>query len=105
MPPESWADDEKWKIERSKEAEDTIRSHITTHLLDPQTLAFGLADSPVQQLLGYGSEEGTGVTTLAMWNSRLPENIYALQRHFIGAQSQSDHLSAFTMNISRNHGR
>ena len=26
----------------SKEAEDTIRSHITTHLLDPQTLAFGL---------------------------------------------------------------
>jgi len=47
LPPESWADDEKWKIERSKEAEDTIRSHITTHLLDPQTLAFGLADSPV----------------------------------------------------------
>ena len=47
LPPESWADDETWKIERSREAEDTIRSHITTHLLDPQTLAFALADSPV----------------------------------------------------------
>ena len=47
LPDDSWGPDESWKIERSAEAENTIRSHVTTHLLDPQTLAYGLTDSPV----------------------------------------------------------
>ncbi|MEE2683467.1 MAG: epoxide hydrolase [Actinomycetota bacterium] len=47
LPEDAWGEDETWKIERSQEAESTIRSHVTTHLLDPQTLAYGLTDSPV----------------------------------------------------------
>ena len=47
MPKDAWSDDENWKIERSQQTENTIRSHLTTHLLDPQTLAYGMADSPV----------------------------------------------------------
>lgn len=47
LPEDAWGEDEIWKIERSEEAESTIRSHVTTHLLDPQTLAYGLTDSPV----------------------------------------------------------
>ena len=47
LPDDSWGPDERWKIERSEEAESTIRSHVTTHLLDPQTLAYGLTDSPL----------------------------------------------------------
>lgn len=47
LPDDAWGEDEEWKIKRSKEVENTIRSHVTTHLLDPQTLAYGLTDSPV----------------------------------------------------------
>ena len=47
LPQDAWSDDENWKIERSQQAENTIRSHLATHLLDPQTLAYGLTDSPV----------------------------------------------------------
>ena len=47
LPKDVWEEDEDWKLARSAETENTIRSHITAHLLDPQTLAYGLTDSPV----------------------------------------------------------
>ena len=47
LPKDVWEEDEDWKLARSAEAENTIRSHVTAHLLDPQTLAYGLTDSPV----------------------------------------------------------
>jgi pimeloyl-ACP methyl ester carboxylesterase len=46
LSPDAWADDEQWMIERSAESEPTIRAHVTVHLLDPQTLSYGLIDSP-----------------------------------------------------------
>jgi pimeloyl-ACP methyl ester carboxylesterase len=45
--PASFAEDEQWMVARMAEAEPLIRSHVTVHTLDPQTLAYGLADSPV----------------------------------------------------------
>ncbi|HSG78437.1 MAG TPA: epoxide hydrolase [Acidimicrobiia bacterium] len=45
--PDAWADDEAWMRERMREADPLITSHRTVHTLDPQTLAYGLADSPV----------------------------------------------------------
>ncbi len=47
LTPEAYAPDEQWMIERTNEIEPLIRSHVTVHMLDPQTLAYGLADSPV----------------------------------------------------------
>jgi hypothetical protein len=45
--PEAFADDEAWMLRRMAEAEPLIRSHVTVHTHDPQTLAWALADSPV----------------------------------------------------------
>lgn len=45
--PEAWADDEQWMPNRIREVDPVIRSHWIAHTLDPQTLAYGLADSPV----------------------------------------------------------
>lgn len=42
-----WAGDEAWMLERMAESERLIRSHLAVHTCDPQTLAYGLADSPV----------------------------------------------------------
>lgn len=47
LPAEAWAEDEQWMVERNRESEPLIRSHVTVHTLDPQTLAYGLIDSPV----------------------------------------------------------
>ena len=47
LEPDDWADDEQWMLDRNAEAEPLIRSHVTVHLLDPQTLSYGLIDSPV----------------------------------------------------------
>lgn len=45
--PGDWSTDEEWMVDRMAEAERLIRSHLAVHLCDPQTLAYGLADSPV----------------------------------------------------------
>lgn len=45
--PDAWADDEAWMRERIREVDPLITSHRLVHTLDPQTLAYGLADSPV----------------------------------------------------------
>ncbi len=45
--PDVWADDEQWMPQRIREVDSMIRSHRTVHTLDPQTLAYGLADSAV----------------------------------------------------------
>jgi pimeloyl-ACP methyl ester carboxylesterase len=45
--PEAWADDEQWLLDRMHESDPLIRSHVTVHTLDPQTLSYGLIDSPV----------------------------------------------------------
>ena len=45
--PGDYADDEQWMLARAAQAEPLIRSHITVHTHDPQTLAYALADSPV----------------------------------------------------------
>lgn len=42
----AFADDEQWMVRRIAEAEPLIRSHITVHTHDPQTLAYALNDSP-----------------------------------------------------------
>ena len=44
---EDFAADEQWMIERNAESQATITSHVAVHRLDPQTLAYGLADSPL----------------------------------------------------------
>jgi len=44
---EAFADDEQWMLARNAEAEPLIRSHVAVHTSDPQTLAYGLTDSPV----------------------------------------------------------
>lgn len=46
LPAEAWAENEQWMRDRNAESEEHIRSHVTVHLLDPQTLAYGLIDSP-----------------------------------------------------------
>ncbi len=42
-----FAADEQWMAARAEEALPTITSHLAVHRLDPQTLAFALADSPI----------------------------------------------------------
>lgn len=46
VPADAYAPDEQWMITRMAEAERLIRSHVTVHTHDPQTLAYALADSP-----------------------------------------------------------
>lgn len=45
--PSDYASDEQWMVERNAESQPTITSHIAVHRLDPQTLAYAMADSPV----------------------------------------------------------
>ena len=45
--PGDWAAGEQWMLERMAAAERLVRSHLAVHTCDPQTLAYGLADSPV----------------------------------------------------------
>ena len=45
--PEAFAHEEQWMLERNLEARPLISSHIAVQTRDPQTLAYGLADSPV----------------------------------------------------------
>lgn len=45
--PDKFAADEQWMVQRNAEAAPTITSHIAVHRLDPQTLAYGLMDSPI----------------------------------------------------------
>jgi pimeloyl-ACP methyl ester carboxylesterase len=45
--PEAYAADEAWMVERAAGVDRLIRSHVTVHTHDPQTLAYALADSPV----------------------------------------------------------
>ena len=47
LPPGAFGPDEQWMVTRMAEAERLIRSHVTVHTHDPQTLAVALADSPV----------------------------------------------------------
>jgi pimeloyl-ACP methyl ester carboxylesterase len=47
LTPDVWTDDEQWMPQRISEIDAVIRSHTTVHMHDPQTLAYGLADSPV----------------------------------------------------------
>lgn len=42
-----FAADEIWMRDRNAEALPTIQSHVAVHRLDPQTLAYGLMDSPI----------------------------------------------------------
>lgn len=42
-----WADDEAWMLQRMAEAEPLIRTHVTVHRSDPQTISYALMDSPV----------------------------------------------------------
>lgn len=44
--PEQFAPDEKWMLERMKEAAPTIEAHVAVHRRDPQTFAYAMADSP-----------------------------------------------------------
>lgn len=44
---DAFAPDERWMVARNAEAERLVRSHVTVHTSDPQTLAYALADSPV----------------------------------------------------------
>jgi pimeloyl-ACP methyl ester carboxylesterase len=45
--PEDYGDTEAWMLKRNTEAGPLITSHVAVHKLDPQTLAYGLMDSPV----------------------------------------------------------
>lgn len=47
LSPDAYADDEQWMVARTAEVDRLIRSHVTVHTHDPQTLAYALADSPV----------------------------------------------------------
>jgi len=44
---DDYADNETWMLERNIESTSLITSHIAVHRLDPQTLAYGLSDSPM----------------------------------------------------------
>ncbi|MBM4205646.1 MAG: epoxide hydrolase [Gammaproteobacteria bacterium] len=43
----TFAEDERWMQARNAESLPTIQSHVAVHRLDPQTLAYGLMDSPI----------------------------------------------------------
>lgn len=45
--PGDWSPDEQWMLERMAASERLVRSHLAVHTCDPQTLAYGLGDSPV----------------------------------------------------------
>lgn len=47
LTPEAFAPDEEWMVTRTAEVDWLIRSHVTVHTHDPQTLAYALVDSPV----------------------------------------------------------
>jgi pimeloyl-ACP methyl ester carboxylesterase len=47
LAPEAFGPDEEWMVQRTAEVDWLIRSHVTVHTHDPQTLAYALADSPV----------------------------------------------------------
>jgi len=47
IPPEAWAEDEAWMLERADEALPLILPHVIAHRNDPQTLAYAMADSPI----------------------------------------------------------
>lgn len=47
LTPDAFAPDEEWMVQRTAEVDWLIRSHITVHTHDPQTLAYALADSPI----------------------------------------------------------
>ena len=42
-----YAADEQWMLDRNRESLPTIVSHVAVQASDPQTLAYGLADSPI----------------------------------------------------------
>ncbi len=44
---DEYTEEEQWMVARNAESVDTITSHVAVHRLDPQTLAYGLADSPL----------------------------------------------------------
>ena len=47
LTPTDYAPSEAWMLKRNIEAAPMITSHVSVHKLDPQTLAYGLTDSPV----------------------------------------------------------
>lgn len=47
LAPDAFGPDEDWMVRRTAEVDWLIRSHVTVHTHDPQTLAYALADSPV----------------------------------------------------------
>ncbi|HJQ16494.1 MAG TPA: epoxide hydrolase [Allosphingosinicella sp.] len=47
VPLSDYAPDERWMLERMSQAAPHLLSHITVHSIDPQTLAYAMADSPV----------------------------------------------------------
>lgn len=44
--PEAFAPDERWMVERVQDIQRTTEAHAVVHRLDPQTLAYAMADSP-----------------------------------------------------------
>ena len=44
---DDYAADEQWMLDRNRESLPTITSHVAVQASDPQTLAYGLADSPI----------------------------------------------------------
>ena len=45
--PEDYADEEAWMLARNIESTPHITSHVMVHRQDPQTLAYGLSESPI----------------------------------------------------------
>jgi len=45
--PEDYADDERWMLDREKAMRSKVEAHVAVHRRDPQTFAYGMADSPV----------------------------------------------------------
>ena len=81
--------DEQWMIDRNAEAEPLVGSHVTVHLLDPQTLSCGLMDSPVRTARGFGSAGATGATAMA--SRSLTESTCAARRSCSGLLARSRH--------------
>ncbi|MGH8007863.1 MAG: epoxide hydrolase family protein [Candidatus Binatia bacterium] len=50
----SYTEDEQWAVARNAEARPTIGSHLAVQTSDPQTLAYGMHDSPVALLAWIG---------------------------------------------------
>jgi pimeloyl-ACP methyl ester carboxylesterase len=47
VPREAYAEDEQWMLERAAQSGPLIRSHVSVHTTDPQTLAYAMSDSPI----------------------------------------------------------